>query len=131
MREGWESERRVLGPHDEVSSGIVGAQNKAEPQRFDGETFEEGPDEARLKGQLRRVPVLMKDNAWRTPKEVGAATGIDWSSINARLRNLGNARFDRYGVDRDRVDGGLCRYRLALTANPTWRPAVPRSRLVG
>lgn len=84
--------------------------------RFDGETVEE-QDHERLSGQLDRVHALMRDGAWRTLGEIAAAVGGSEAGVSARLRDLRKPGIsDRLGgpfdVVRERVQGGLWRYRM-------------------
>jgi hypothetical protein len=86
-------------------------------QAFDGETYEADQDHARLKGQLWRVFQLMSDGKWRTLAEIAEDAGGSEASVSARLRDL---RKDKYGareIDRERVTGGLFRYRLVPLRN--------------
>jgi hypothetical protein len=80
---------------------------------FDGETYHAADDYQRLRGQLQRVARFMADDRFHTLSEIARATGGTEASVSARLRDL---RKDKYGsrqVIRERVMGGLFRYRLA------------------
>jgi hypothetical protein len=79
---------------------------------FDGETFSETLDGARLSGQLQRVRTLMLDGRWRTLDAIRTAVGGSEAGISARLRDCRKAKFGRYVVERRRVRGGLHEYRL-------------------
>lgn len=84
------------------------------PERaFDGATYEPEHDHTRLKGQLWRVFQLMSDGHYRTLAEISEHAGGSEASVSARLRDL---RKDKYGardIQRERVAGGLWRYRMA------------------
>jgi hypothetical protein len=79
---------------------------------FDGKTYQPEEDHARLKTQLWRVFQLMSDGNFRTLEEIAFVTGGSEASVSARLRDL---RKDKYGareIERQRVNGGLFRYRM-------------------
>lgn len=83
---------------------------------FDGETFDEGLDGARLSSLLVKVRTLMADGTWRTLSEICAAIGAgSEAGVSARLRDLRKEQFGGYTVERRRRgDGrrGLWEYRL-------------------
>jgi hypothetical protein len=79
---------------------------------FDGGTYEPGKDYARLNGQLRRVASLMSDGQFRTLAEIASVAGGTEASVSARLRDLRKERYGAREVERQRVAGGLYRYRL-------------------
>lgn len=80
---------------------------------FDGVTARKA-DEPRMNAQLQRVFNAMGMGRWRRPQELEEATGDNWSSVNARLRDLRKPKFGGWIVDRRRVPGqkGLFEYRL-------------------
>ena len=75
-----------------------------------GETFDAKRDGKRLNAQAAHVFRLMKDGQWRTLAEIAAATEHPEASVSARLRDF---RKVGYVVDRQHVERGLWRYRLA------------------
>lgn len=79
---------------------------------FDGHTYEPSHDYARLKGQLQRVATLMGDGKFRTLHEIATAAGGTEASVSARLRDLRKPKYGARDVQRERVSGGLFRYRL-------------------
>lgn len=79
---------------------------------FDGATYEPHEDHARLKGQLQRVYSLMGDGRFRTLKEIAHEAGGTEASVSARLRDLRKPKYGARDVQRERVSGGLFRYRL-------------------
>lgn len=85
------------------------------PERaFDGQTYNPEQDFTRLKGQRDRVFRLMSDGQWRTLSEISKHAGGSEASISARLRDF---RKDKYGsrdIQRERVAGGLWRYRMVV-----------------
>lgn len=66
-------------------------------------------DTARLGKQLALVLALMADGQWRTLRQIADRVQAPEASVSARLRDL-----RRYGrtVERERVTGGLWRYRV-------------------
>lgn len=79
---------------------------------FDGETYWSALDHERLGKQLLRVGRQMADGQWHTLAELAAATGDPEASISARLRDLRKRKFGGHTVNRQRMTGGLWRYRL-------------------
>ena len=75
-----------------------------------GETFDAKRDGKRLNAQAAHVYRLMQDGKWRTLAEIAAATDHPEASVSARLRDF---RKVGYVVDRQHVERGLWRYRLA------------------
>lgn len=88
---------------------------------FDGTTYDHAKDGQRLASQLERVRYAMQDGQWHTLRELADRCGGSEASISARLRDLRKARFGAMDVQRERVAGGLWRYRLALEP---WLPEV-------
>jgi hypothetical protein len=87
-------------------------------EQFDGDTFESKADGKRLSTLLDRVYGLMRDGRWRTLREIADATKGSEASVSARLRDLRKPRFQigrpNGGVERERVEGGLWRYKMLL-----------------
>lgn len=80
---------------------------------FDGNTYAPKFDYARLKGQLRRVYDVMRDGQWRTLSEIATLAGNSTeASVSARLRDFRKEKYGSLAVERERVAGGLYRYRL-------------------
>lgn len=75
---------------------------------FRGKTLE-AEDVPRLTRQLDRVRGLMADERWRTLSQIARACNGSEASVSARLRDL---RREGYTVERERVNGGLFRYRV-------------------
>jgi hypothetical protein len=81
---------------------------------FDGATYRRALDHARLGKQLMRVALLMADGQWRTLHSIAAMTNDPEASISARLRDLRKRKFGGHTVERERIIGGLYRYRIVL-----------------
>lgn len=79
---------------------------------FDGHTYNPGQDFARLNGQLQRVAALMNDGRFRTLREIASVTGGTEASVSARLRDFRKPKYGAREVERERIAGGLYRYRL-------------------
>lgn len=79
---------------------------------FDGETYRRALDHERLGAQLLRVGTFMAEGDWRTLRDIGTATGDPEASVSARLRDLRKRKFGGHTVERERLAGGLYRYRL-------------------
>lgn len=85
------------------------------PPKFDGATYDQAKDEARLTGQALRTFELMADGKARTLREIAAAVGCSEASASARLRDFRKRRFGRHEVTRERVSAGLYRYALKVS----------------
>jgi hypothetical protein len=79
---------------------------------FDGHTYEAGQDHARLTGQLERVYKLMLDERWHTLHDIAAVAGGSEAACSARLRDLRKPKYGSHNILRDRIGGGLWRYRM-------------------
>lgn len=68
---------------------------------FDGATYEPEHDQVRLSALLGKVYELMKDQRWRTIREIADAIGAgSEASVSARLRDLRKKRFGSHNVIR-------------------------------
>lgn len=83
-------------------------------EAFDGETYEAPLDYERLSRQLQDVLYLMRDGKWRTLPEISTFLGFPEASVSARLRDFRKSKYGSNLVERERVSGGLFRYRLVL-----------------
>lgn len=86
------------------------------PADFDGPAYAPRFDRERLTTQLARIRDLMLDGAWRTLREIEAATGYPAASVSAQLRHLRKARFGAYRVTKRRrgaATAGLFEYHVA------------------
>ena len=86
-----------------------------EPIRFEGPSYDDQADKARLTGQLARIFLLMKDGEWRTLDEIAGAVGAPAASVSAQLRHLRKPRFGGHTVEKQRRgdrDNGLFEYRV-------------------
>jgi hypothetical protein len=84
---------------------------------FDGKTFDPELDGARLGRQLLvvRSYMLRISPAWKTLREISAATGEPEASVSARLRDLRKERCGSLDVQRQRrgeETRGLWEYRI-------------------
>jgi hypothetical protein len=85
------------------------------PVYFDGPEYKARYDRERLKDQQARIRWLMADGAWRTIREISAATGDPEASVSAQLRHLRKNRFGSFVVDREPCGDrrrGLFAYRV-------------------
>lgn len=79
---------------------------------FDGSTFEEDRDGARLRRQLRDVFAYMSDGQPHTLEEIAWETHHPEASISARLRDLRKPRFGAHEVSKTYLGMGLWLYTL-------------------
>lgn len=87
-----------------------------DPHAFGGTTYDPQRDYQRLKGQLGRVYLLMRDGKWRTLAMIRTETGDHDSeaAISARLRDFRKQEFGGHTVERRSVGNGLFVYRLIV-----------------
>jgi len=88
--------------------------------RFDGETYEPTFDAERLGAQAKSVFKLMKDQRWRTLKEIARATQCPEASVSARLRDFRKPKFGSNVVERRNRSAGTHEYRL-IPSRAEWR----------
>lgn len=79
---------------------------------FDGKTYDESRDGARITGQLARVRAVMRDGEWHTLPELATRCGGTEAAISARIRDFRKAKFGGHTVEREYVAAGLWQYRL-------------------
>jgi hypothetical protein len=79
---------------------------------FDGSTYDAARDEVRLSRQLQNVKQVLSDNRWHTLSEIAQRIGGSEAGISARLRDLRKEKFGNHQIDRQRIGGGLFRYRM-------------------
>lgn len=79
--------------------------------RYDGATATI-EDKPRLDKQLQVVLDFMLDGEWRTPSAIEEATGVEWASASARLRDLRKEKFGSFVVERESRGKGLFAYRV-------------------
>lgn len=83
------------------------------PPAFGGVTYDEKRDGGRLFAQLADVRAAVADGAWYTLAEIAAITGHPEASVSARLRDLRKQKHGGHTVEREFVQRGLWRYRMA------------------
>ena len=83
------------------------------PSSFSGDTFVSSRDESRLTAQLVQVAAAMSDGQWHTLAELSSRVGAPEASVSARLRDLRKPRFGAYIIERQYVERGLFKYRMA------------------
>jgi hypothetical protein len=85
---------------------------------FDGATYSEPLDGARLGRQYAAVFAFMASGEWHTPAEIEAATGANWASAGARLRDARKPRWGGHEVQRRRrepAEAGVWEYRMVVS----------------
>lgn len=82
--------------------------------QFDGQTYDEKRDEARLSRQLDRVLECLKRGGWWTLRDLAREAGGSEAGCSARLRDLRKTRNGSHTIERRRVnDSGLYEYKLS------------------
>mgnify|MGYP000902449253 CR=1 FL=1 len=84
---------------------------------FEGSDYSKALDKKRLTGQIKRIFNVMKDEKFRTLREIEDITGDPQASISAQLRHLRKDRFGGYTLNKQRRDTdikGLFEYQLEL-----------------
>ena len=83
------------------------------PSVYDGRTYNDKLDGARLDRQLDRVRDLMSDGRWRTLAQIARQARGTEAAVSARLRDLRKARFGGFAVTGKRCEvDGLWVYRV-------------------
>lgn len=93
------------------------AQRNFSTSRFNGSDYQPKADDARLRGQIKRIYEVMRDGAWRTLGEIESLTGDPPASISAQLRHLRKPRFGGLEVNkraRGLRESGLFEYQVKL-----------------
>lgn len=98
----------------DVAGPVQEPQQVVETPRFDGATFDQERDGARLASQHNRILALMRDGVWRSLAEIAQRTGDPEASVSARLRDLRKDKWGAHGVDRQYVARGQWTYRVRL-----------------
>lgn len=83
-----------------------------QPSYFDGPTFNQQADGARLTRQMDVVKRCLTSGGWWTLRELHEASGGSEAGVSARLRDLKKERFGGYVIEKEHLGGGLWRYRL-------------------
>lgn len=87
---------------------------------FDGNTFDEDLDGARLRRQLAAVRKATSDHQWWTLARLSTEVGAPEPSVSARLRDLRKKKFGGLTVERKRIPNGngLHIYRVPRQQSP-------------
>lgn len=88
----------------------------AQQSYFDGRTFSPVDDGQRLTRQLDLVKRCLMDGSWWTLTALAAVSGGSEAGVSARIRDLKKPRFGGYVIEKQRVSGGLWRYRIPRDA---------------
>jgi biotin operon repressor len=86
--------------------------------QFDGNTFSQARDGARLSKQLDAVKTVMLDGQWHTLAELAETAHASDAAVSARVRDLRKAKFGGYTVDRLYIRRGIWAYRIACSTVP-------------
>lgn len=85
---------------------------------FNGPEYIPERDWERLTTQIGRVFDAMKDQRFRTLREIADITGDPEASISAQLRHLRKERFGAHTVNRKHISHGLYKYQLITNDTP-------------
>ncbi len=80
--------------------------------KFNGSDYIPERDDVRLTGQILRVWDVVKDQKWRTLREIADLTGDPEASVSAQLRHLRKPRFGGHTVEKEYINNGLYKYRV-------------------
>lgn len=79
---------------------------------FDGETFDEERDGARLSRQLRLVRDAMASGGWFTLAQLARRVEASETSVSARLRDLRKPRYGAHTIELQYAGQGVWLYRM-------------------
>jgi hypothetical protein len=115
------SPNHATAEHDEPRPSLFDTHVEGLPPkiRFDGDTYVPEIDAERLGTQAKAVFDVMRDGRWRTLREIAVETNYPEASVSARLRDFRKRKFGASVVERERLGGGLFRYRL-IVAREEW-----------
>lgn len=108
------TEQRDLFTHTVDSPNIPGGSHA----RFSGADYVPERDKRRLSGQIELIFNLVRDEKWRTLREIAQATGAPEASVSAQLRHLRKRCFGGHTVNkrhRGEPANGLYEYQLKET----------------
>lgn len=103
-----------MNPPD-LFSYVAPLPSPARGEAFDGSTYQSDRDYTRLNGQLLAVFELMKDSRWRTLADISGQIAGSEASLSARLRDLRKSKYGSHVVKRERIEGGLFKYKLVIS----------------
>lgn len=107
---------RLASPRPDILSAMKEATldlfSMVEVPHPDGWTYDPSKDHARLSKQLEKVKAIMLDGEWHTLKELADKVNGSEAGVSARARDLRKKKFGGYTIERQRVTGGLWKYRL-------------------
>lgn len=86
----------------------------ARGEAFDGASYDPNQDHKRLRAQLVKLKTIMSDGGWHTLDELASELGCKEQSASARIRDLRKSKYGSHIVKRERIEGGLFRYRLVV-----------------
>lgn len=81
---------------------------------FDGATYDPDKDHGRLRKQLNLLYKIMSDGQWHFLADLAKALKCKEQSASARIRDLRKEQYGGHEIDRERVEGGLFRYRMKV-----------------
>jgi hypothetical protein len=82
--------------------------------KFNGADYQPDRDNPRLGNQVLKIIELMKDECWRTLRQISELINEPEASISAQLRHLRKERFGGHTVNKDHLGKGLYTYQLIL-----------------
>ncbi len=86
--------------------------------KYAGPDYDPQLDQKRLTGQINDIFELMKDQRWRTLREIEDLTNHPAASISAQLRHLRKPEFGSHEVNKQRREGleqnGVWEYQLLI-----------------
>jgi hypothetical protein len=86
--------------------------------KFNGADYTPERDDVRLTGQILRIWDVVKDQEWRTLRQIADLTGDPEASVSAQLRHLRKPRFGGHTVEREYILNGLYKYKVVPSDIP-------------
>lgn len=88
---------------------------------------EDGVSRRPAESQLQSVWDVMRDRQWHTLSEIAERAGCPQASASARLRDLRKVEFGGRCIERQYVQQGLWRYRVADSPAPSEGRELPQA----
>lgn len=98
----------------ELGWAAIAIPDKTNPADFQGDDYVATRDRDRLTSQIKKIYLHMRDEQWRSLKDISNELDIPHSSVSAQLRNLRKESFGSHKIHRKHLQGGFYLYKLEV-----------------